>query len=102
MEQVPSNCVIELSCIAQQKCVDVWTGMIPTTASWDDLPGMAEQCLNAWWEERNGKLSPIVQPSETNPIPDEIVIRIPGGQIVCRYNIVQAMNTLWMRQNRVD
>jgi hypothetical protein len=53
---------------------------------------MGKRCLLAWWPEREGELSPIIEPSERNPIPDEVVVKTPDGRIVFRYNIVQAMN----------
>ena len=91
MRHKPSECVVELNCIARGMFVDLWKDVIPEDARWSDMPTVAQQCLRVWWPEREGQLSPIVEPSELNPIPDEVIIKTHDGRIVFRWTIADEL-----------
>jgi hypothetical protein len=84
---------IEFNCIARGRVrVGVWENVIPKSSTWEDLRAMARKCLLIWWPERDGELSPIVEPNELRPIPDEVVINSHDGLMICRYNLVDELN----------
>jgi hypothetical protein len=97
MASVTSNYVAEFNCIARGTHLGSWDDLIPNDIAFNDLLSLQTRLLRRFWRERDGELEPIIQPSEQNPIPDEVIIR-RDGRIVCRRTIVDEMNVLYAKR----
>jgi len=92
----PSDCVIELNCVARSMRVDGWSAFIPSAATWDEVRAIGRSCLLRFWkEDGHGSLAPEWTSSERNPIPDEVVIRAPDGRALYRRSIVEEKMARW-------
>jgi hypothetical protein len=95
----PSDWVIELNCFARGLRVDREPGLVTADTPPDELIEISRRRLLRYWkEDERGGFTPVRTAAGLTSIPDEVVVRAPGGRAVYRRTIIDEKIARWFAE----